>query len=150
VAGDRTARVWAWISAAHEGGSPVSLAALCRAAAGQLAVDGASVTALGPGLREPLWATDELSARLDELLLTTGEGPGADDFMFGSPMLIPDLEPVTERWPGFAPACSGNANRARARSRPSSWRTRWSSPISRCSCCLTRPRASSERLITSR
>ena len=104
MAGDRTARVWAWISAAHEGGSPVSLAALCRAAAGQLAVDGASVTALGPGLREPLWATDELSARLDELLLTTGEGPGADDFMFGSPMLIPDLEPVTERWPGFAPA----------------------------------------------
>ena len=112
MAGDRTARVWAWISAAHEGGSPVSLAALCRAAAGQLAVDGASVTALGPGLREPLWATDELSARLDELLLTTGEGPGADDFMFGSPMLIPDLEPVTERWPGFAPAAIAAGARA--------------------------------------
>jgi hypothetical protein len=104
VAGDRTARVWAWISAAHESGTPVSLAALCRAAALQLAVDGASVTALGPAVREPQCATDELSARLEELLLVTGEGPGADDFMFGSPMLIPDLELATERWPGFAPA----------------------------------------------
>jgi hypothetical protein len=82
----------------------VSLAALCRAAAVQLAVDGASVTALGPAVREPQCATDELSARLEELLLVTGEGPGADDFMFGSPVLIPDLEPATERWPGFAPA----------------------------------------------
>jgi hypothetical protein len=58
----------------------------------------------GPAAREPLSASDELSTWLEELLLTTGEGPGAEDFMFGSPVLIPDLEPVTERWPGFAPA----------------------------------------------
>jgi hypothetical protein len=83
----------------------VSLAALCRAAVGALAVDGASVTAVsGPAVSEPLHATDELSARLEDLLVMTGEGPGTEDFLAGSPMLIPDLEPVIERWPGFAPA----------------------------------------------
>ena len=113
MAGERTARVWAWIAAAREGDAPVSLAALCRAAANWLAVDGASVTVVsGPGVREPLSATGELSARLEELLFTTGEGPGAEDFMFGSPMLIPDLELVTERWPGFVPAAVAAGARA--------------------------------------
>jgi hypothetical protein len=63
-------------------------------------------------VREPLSATDERSARLEELLFTTGEGPGAEDFMFGSPMLIPDLELVTERWPGFVPAAVAAGARA--------------------------------------
>jgi hypothetical protein len=113
VAGERTARVWAWIAAAREGDAPVSLAALCRAAANWLAVDGASVTVVsGLGVREPLSATGELSVRLEELLFTTGEGPGAEDFMFGSPMLIPDLELVTERWPGFVPAAVAAGARA--------------------------------------
>jgi hypothetical protein len=105
MAGERTARVWAWITAAHEGDVPVSVAALCRAAVRWLGVDGAGVTAMsGPMVREPLFASDELSARLEELQFTTGEGPGADDFRFGSPMLIPDLESVAARWPGFASA----------------------------------------------
>jgi hypothetical protein len=113
VAGERTARVWAWIAAAREGDAPVSLAVLCRAAVGCLGVDGASVTAVsGPAVSEPLSATDEVSARLEELLFTTGEGPGAEDFMFGSPMLISDLAPVTERWPGFAPAAVSAGARA--------------------------------------
>jgi ANTAR domain len=113
VAGVWTARVWAWIGAAREGDAPVSLAALCRAAVGRLGVDGASVTAVsGPAVREPLSATGELSARLEELMFTTGEGPGAEDFMFGSPMLIPDLEQVTERWPGFVPAAVAAGARA--------------------------------------
>jgi hypothetical protein len=113
VAGERTARVWAWIVAARESDEPTSLAALCRAAAARLAVDGASVTAVGgPAVSEPLSATDGLSARLEELLLMTGEGPGAEDFMFGAPMLIPDLAPVTERWPGFAPAAVAAGARA--------------------------------------
>jgi hypothetical protein len=32
--------------------------------------------------------------------------------MFGSPVLILDLEPVTERWPGFAPAAVAAGTRA--------------------------------------
>jgi ANTAR domain len=128
VAGERTARVWACVAAARDGDAPVSLAVLCRAAAGCLGVDGASVTAVGgpvvggpvvggtvvggTAVREPLSASDALSARLEELLLMTGEGPGAEDFMFGAPMLIPDLEPTTERWPGFAPAAVAAGARA--------------------------------------
>lgn len=112
MAGERTARVRSWITAAREGDAPVSLVALCQAAA-RLTVDGASVTAVGgPAVSEPLAATDELSARLEDLLLTTGEGPGTEDFMFGSPMLIPDLVLLAERWPGFAPAAVAAGARA--------------------------------------
>jgi hypothetical protein len=113
VASERAARVWAWIATAREGDAPVSLAALCRAAVGRLGVDGAGVAAVsGPAVREPLSATDQRSGRLEELLFTIGEGPGAEDFMFGSPVLIPDLEPVTERWPGFVPAAVAVGARA--------------------------------------
>jgi hypothetical protein len=113
VSSERTAKVWAWIRAAHEGDGPASLAALCRAAVRWLGVDGASVTLSGgPAARERLFATDELTARLDELVITTGEGPGTDEFRFGSPMLIPDLESVTGRWPGFVPAAMAAGARA--------------------------------------
>jgi hypothetical protein len=107
VAGERTARVWSRIAAAGGAGVPVSLAALCRAAVDCLGVDGASVTAVsGPGVSEPLCATDELSARLEELLFTTGEGPGAEDLLVGSPVLVADLAAVAGRWPGFVPAAA--------------------------------------------
>jgi ANTAR domain len=113
VAGERVARVWARIAAAHEGDGAVSVAALCRAAARWLGVDGASVTVVsGPGVREPLFASDEVSARLEELLLATGEGPGEEDFGFGSPMLVPDLAVVAARWPGFVSAAVAAGARA--------------------------------------
>jgi ANTAR domain len=113
VADERAARVWAWISAAGEADAPISLAALCRAAVRWLEVDGSSVTVVsGAAVSEPLSATDERSVRLEELSFTTGEGPGTEDFMFGSPMLIPDLEPTTERWPGFVPAALAAGARA--------------------------------------
>jgi hypothetical protein len=65
---DRAARVWAWITAAHDGDMPVPVAALCHAAALRLGVDGASVTAMsGPVVREPVCASDDLSAQLEEL-----------------------------------------------------------------------------------
>jgi ANTAR domain len=105
VAGERTAKLWVRITAAHEGDGPASVAALCRAAVFCLGVDGASVIATsGLVAREPLFASDELSAQLEELQFTTGEGPGAQDLEFGAPLLVPDLESVTARWPIFAPA----------------------------------------------
>jgi hypothetical protein len=105
VAGQRTAKVWACIAAAHEGDGPVSVAALCRAAVRCLGVDGASVMATsGLLVREPLGASDGLSAQLEELQFTTGDGPGVADFAFGAPVLIPDLGSVAARWPVFVPA----------------------------------------------
>ena len=113
MAGERTARVWARIAAAHEGDGPVSVAALCRAAVRSLGVDGAGVTMTsGPVAHEPLYASDALSARLEELQFTMGEGPAAEDFAFGSPMLIPDLDAAAARWPGFAPAAVAAGARA--------------------------------------
>ncbi len=107
VTTERAARVWAWIAAAHEGDAPVSIDALCRAAARRLGVDGASVAVMSsPAASEPLFASDEVSARLEELQFATGEGPCADDFRFGSPMLIPDLGSVAARWPVFVPAAA--------------------------------------------
>jgi hypothetical protein len=113
VPGERTARVWARIAAAHEGDGPVSVAALCRAAVRWLGVDGASVIATGGRVaREPLFASDALSAWLEEVQFTTGEGPGAEDFAFGAPMLIPDLESAAARWPGFVSVATAAGARA--------------------------------------
>jgi hypothetical protein len=113
VVSDRAVRVWGWIAAAHEGDGPVSVAAVCTAAALRLGVDGASVTAMsGADLHEPLFASDELSAFLEELQFTTGEGPGADQFGLGSPVLIADLESAAARWPGFVPEAVAAGARA--------------------------------------
>jgi hypothetical protein len=93
------------VTAAHDGGGPVSVAALCRAAVRCLGVDGASVIVTGGLLvREPLGASNGVSAELEELQFTTGDGPGGKDFAFGAPVLIPDLESAAARWPVFVPA----------------------------------------------
>jgi hypothetical protein len=111
--GQRTIRVWEWIAAAHEGPGPVSVAAVGRAAAVRLGVDGASLTAISSAVaREPLFASDELSALLEELQFVTGDGPAEADFRFGTPVLIPDLDSMTPRWPGFGPAAVAAGARA--------------------------------------
>lgn len=113
MAGERQARVWAWVAAARDGDGAVSVAAVGQAAARWLGVDGASVTAVSdPVAREPLYASDALSARLEELQFTTGEGPAEGDFRLGSPVLIPDLEATAGRWPGFVSAAVAAGARA--------------------------------------
>ncbi len=113
VVSDRAVQVWAWIAAAHEGDGPVSMAAVCNAAVLRLGVDGASVTVTsGLLVGEPLFASDELSARLEELQFTTGQGPGADEFWRGSPVLIADLDSAAARWPGFVPEAVAAGARA--------------------------------------
>ena len=121
---ERAARVWAWVGAAHDNDTPVTIAALCRAAALRLGVDGASVTAMsGPVAREPVCASDEVSARLEELQFTMGEGPGADDyFRAGSPMLIAELDSVAARWPGFASGDSDHQRRTISTSVVAAWK----------------------------
>jgi hypothetical protein len=113
VVSDRAVKVWAWIAAAHEGEGPVSMAAVCEAAVLRLGIDGASVSAVSGGLgREPLYASDELSAKLEDLQFTTGEGPAADDSGLGAPVLVGDLETAGTRWPGFAPEAAAAGARA--------------------------------------
>jgi hypothetical protein len=113
MAGDRAVKAWEWVAAAHDGDGPVSVAAVCRAAVRWLGVDGASVTVVSVlGAREPLFASDQLSARLEELAFTMGEGPGMADFRLGSPILIPDLESEAAQWPGFVAAALAAGARA--------------------------------------
>jgi hypothetical protein len=59
VVSDRAVKVWAWITAEHGDDAPVSMAAVCSAAARRLGVDGVSVTAVsGLMAREPVAASD--------------------------------------------------------------------------------------------
>ncbi len=113
MASDRAVRVWAWIAAAHTGDGPVSVAAVCWAAVHGLGIDGASVSATsGAQGREPLFATDDLSGLLEELQFTLGEGPAADDFRLGAPVLVADLTSAAARWPGFVPEAVAAGARA--------------------------------------
>ena len=113
MAGDRAVKVWAWIAAAHIGDEPVSVAAVCNAAVLRLGIDGASVSAVsGKRGREPLFASDELSAVLEDLQFTTGEGPAADESRLGAPVLVGDLESAAARWPGFVPEAVAAGARA--------------------------------------
>ncbi len=93
-------------AARHE---TVSNTALCQVACVPLNVDGASVTLMAtagadeppPRMRqEPRAATDARSLRVEELQLTTGEGPSLTAFTHQQPVLAPDLA-ATKRWPGF-------------------------------------------------
>jgi len=113
VVSERAVKVWGWIAAAHRGDGPVSVAAVCNAAVLRLGVDGASVTVMsGLLVGEPLFASDGLSALLEELQFTAGEGPGAEEFWLGSPVLVADLESAAARWPGFVPEAVAAGARA--------------------------------------
>lgn len=100
--------------AAASGGPPGSarlrsrLTRLCSLAVSELGVDGAGVTVLAgsparDGTRTRLSTVGDLTARLDELQLTTGEGPCLEAHATGVPALVPDLAAEPGRWLGFTP-----------------------------------------------
>lgn len=76
---------------------------LCRDAVRRLGVRGAAVTVRGGRNQELLHATDQVIARLDDLQIVVGEGPGRDAFEFRVPVLEPDLDSQNgmARWPVF-------------------------------------------------
>jgi GAF domain-containing protein len=84
----------------------VRVEALCRRGVQAAAVDGAGVSmSVSSGAPHPVASTDELSALVEELQFTTGEGPCFDAVATRSPVLIGDLaskeEAVASRWPAF-------------------------------------------------
>jgi hypothetical protein len=81
--------------------------ALCEAAVHTLPIAGASLTlTTAAGHRSLLAASDGVSARLDELHFTLGEGPAVDAVSRGHPVLAGDLaEPgAAAQWPAFGGA----------------------------------------------
>lgn len=88
---------------------------ICALCISELAVSGAGATVLsavrngaatGPR-RGLVHASDPVSAGLEDLQFTVGEGPCLDAFATGGPILVPDLAAAYTRWPAFGPAAAG-------------------------------------------
>ena len=81
-------------------------ARICHLCVQLLEVTGAGVSMVtATGNRRVVCATDEVSARIEDLQFTLGEGVCVDAVQAGIPVLVGDLdEPgdiVVERWPAF-------------------------------------------------
>jgi GAF domain-containing protein len=71
-----------------------------------LSITGAGISMVTTaGNRGVVCATDDVSARIEDLQFTLGEGPCVDAAHFGTPILIPDLNTpddiAVDRWPAF-------------------------------------------------
>src|SRR4051794_16887242 len=86
---------------------PERIEAWCALAVEQAAVDGAGVSVLSArGTPDPVHATDELSALVEDLQFTLGVGPCFDAVTRGEPVLLSDLanqsgEAVVAGWHAF-------------------------------------------------
>jgi hypothetical protein len=87
------------------GGSPSSPGPLCEVAADIIGLTGAGVMVLHDGVPQAsLCATGPVSALIEELQYTLGEGPCIDAYRTGTVIAEPDLAaPAAPRWPGFTP-----------------------------------------------
>jgi hypothetical protein len=101
VAGDRRERIVARLVAA--GGSSSTPGPLCRVAADVIGLTGAGVMVLHDGVPQAsLCSTGPVSALIEELQYTLGEGPCIDAYRSGTVIAEPDLgAPATPRWPAF-------------------------------------------------
>ena len=104
---DRWARLLAG-SGEEKASQPRRICELCVDA---LAVSGAGIAMVtADGHRGVVCATDEVSARIEDLQLTLGEGPCVDAATTGSPVLLAALgsqaDLAVERWPAFLEAAT--------------------------------------------
>lgn len=85
-----------------------ALTRICSLAVLELQVTGVGVTLVSragaPDAQQRLvHASDAVAARLEDLQLTVGEGPGLAAVTSGAPVLVPDLSAARSRWPAFCP-----------------------------------------------
>ncbi|MEV4603662.1 GAF and ANTAR domain-containing protein [Amycolatopsis sp. NPDC049253] len=94
-------------------GSASAVRLACDRCVLEVSVSGAGATVLsktprrngdGHPSRGLVHATNPVSAGLEDLQLTVGEGPCLDAFASGGPVLVADLAAETARWPAFTPA----------------------------------------------
>jgi hypothetical protein len=87
------------------GGSPSAPGPLCEVASDIIGLTGAGVMIIHDGVPQAsLCTTDHVSAVIEELQYTLGEGPCIDAYRTGTVITEPDLAaPATPRWPGFTP-----------------------------------------------
>lgn len=103
VQGEPLEQIRAALAANRDG--PLSRSQLCEACGEVLAASGVGVMLLsGGGAHGSLCTTGAVSALIEELQYTLGEGPCMDACRHGAAVEEPDLaEPVRLRWPGFSP-----------------------------------------------
>jgi GAF domain/ANTAR domain len=82
-----------------------------------LGVTGAGISVVTTaGNRGVVCATDHVSARIEDLQFTLGEGPCVDAVDMGAPVLVPDLakpeDLSVDRWPAFMKAATAAGVRA--------------------------------------
>jgi GAF domain/ANTAR domain len=79
-------------------------------------VSGAAISAsMSPTARSTMFATNGIAARMEDLQIDLGEGPGTDALRARGPVLISDLQDVASlagRWPAFTPAALTEGARA--------------------------------------
>jgi hypothetical protein len=87
---------------------------LCRAARRDLPASGVGVSVVSEaGGLVTAAASSRVSARVEELQFTMGEGPCLAAFASRSPVLVPNLsEAATTTWPGYGPAAHDHGVRA--------------------------------------
>jgi hypothetical protein len=86
--------------------SKQSLRRLCVGGVELLSASGAGVSVVtGSGHRDIVFATDYVSAHIEELQVSLGEGPCIEAWSSRLPVIEPDLLRTSpERWPAFGPA----------------------------------------------
>ena len=105
---------WAALLAESAAAQPERICQLCVP---MLGITGAGISMVtAAGNRGVVCATDEVSARIEDLQFTLGEGACIDAVQAGTPVLVSDLgEPgdiVVERWPVFMEGAAAAGVRA--------------------------------------
>lgn len=100
--GERLARILAQLSSA---GAEPAAARLCEVCAEVTGMSGAGIMLMtGATQQGSVCSSNEVSARIEELQYTLGEGPCLDAHHQDRPVLEPDLaDPATPRWLAFTP-----------------------------------------------
>ncbi|MDQ3402173.1 MAG: ANTAR domain-containing protein [Actinomycetota bacterium] len=113
---NRRQRLQSLLAADHGAGAGSIVSLVCARCVIELSVSGAGATVLshldggGKSTRDThpsrglVHATNEISAGLEDLQLTVGEGPCLDTFKSGGPVLVADLVADGGRWPAFSAA----------------------------------------------
>ena len=103
MAGERLLRILARLSSAP--GTEPSSAHLCTVAAEVTGMSGAGIMLMSrTGAQVSLCSSNAVSATIEDLQYTLGEGPCVDAYHHDQPVLEPDLaDPRAARWLAFSP-----------------------------------------------
>ena len=112
MAGERRLRILAGL--VGSGAPGLETKRLCEVCAEVTVLSGAGIMLMsGDIARGSLCTTDHVSARIEELQYSLGEGPCVDAYEQDRPVVEPDLaDPVTPRWFAFSPAAVDAGARA--------------------------------------